>query len=262
MDYKELIKKGDLDNALKELKEEIRKKPGNNDLRVFLCQLLCVLGDWDRANKQLQALSKMEKEFELFVQVYSQVINCEKLRASIFAGEKTPVVFGEPEPWVALIIQALSHFSKNEHSAAQELMQKALQDSPAISGTINDETFAWIADADSRLGPILEIIINGQYYWLPFMQIKTLCLEKPQDLRDLVWIPVELKLVNDTELGGFIPVRYPNSENSDDTAIKLSRKTDWLNPAKNIYFGLGQRLFATDEKDYPLLEVKRVTMNP
>jgi len=262
MDYKELIKSGDIDNALKELKEEIRKKPGNHELRVFFSQLLFVLGDWDRANKQLQALSKMDKELELFAQLYSQIINCEKLRAAVFAGEKTPVLFGEPEPWVALMIQALSHFSKDEHSAGQELMQKALEDSPAIGGTINDDTFTWIADADSRLGPILEIIINGQYYWLPFMQIKTLVIDKPQDLRDLVWIPVELKLVNETELGGVIPVRYPNSENSDDTAIKLSRKTDWLSPAKDIYFGQGQRLFATDSNDYPLLEVNRVTMNP
>jgi protein involved in temperature-dependent protein secretion len=28
--------------------------------------------------------------------------------------------------------------------------------------------FAWLADADVRLGPVLEAIVDGKYYWIPF----------------------------------------------------------------------------------------------
>ena len=31
--------------------------------------------------------------------------------------------------------------------------------------------FEWIADADSRLGPLLEVILEGKYYWAPFCRI-------------------------------------------------------------------------------------------
>jgi type VI secretion system protein ImpE len=37
--------------------------------------------------------------------------------------------------------------------------------------------------------------------------------------------------------------------------LKLARKTEWLDKA-GVQVGLGQRIFATDAGEYPLLEVR------
>ena len=42
---------------------------------------------------------------------------------------------------------------------------------------IDGKAFAWIADADMRLGPICEAVINGRYYWLPFVHIARIVIE-------------------------------------------------------------------------------------
>ena len=36
---------------------------------------------------------------------------------------------------------------------------------------IDGKAFAWMADADMRLGPVLEAVINGRYYWVPLVHL-------------------------------------------------------------------------------------------
>ncbi len=59
---------------------------------------------------------------------------------------------------------------------------------------------------------------------------------------------------------GLLPVRYPGSHESPDVAIRLSRKTDWLELAEGQYRGLGQRLLTTDEDELGLLEARELTL--
>ena len=58
----------------------------------------------------------------------------------------------------------------------------------STSGDIDGTKFDWIADADSRLGPVLEAVIDGKYYWIPFNRVAKVNISRPSDLRDLVWI--------------------------------------------------------------------------
>ncbi|MBS1173150.1 MAG: impE, partial [Proteobacteria bacterium] len=47
------LRAGDPAAALKLLQDQVRARPGDAKLRVFLFQLLCVLGQWERALNQL-----------------------------------------------------------------------------------------------------------------------------------------------------------------------------------------------------------------
>ncbi|MEW8551662.1 MAG: tetratricopeptide repeat protein, partial [Candidatus Thiodiazotropha endolucinida] len=53
MDAEELLKQGQLDEALQALQQTIRKEPSNAKFRVFLFPLLCVIGVWERALSHL-----------------------------------------------------------------------------------------------------------------------------------------------------------------------------------------------------------------
>jgi type VI secretion system protein ImpE len=58
---------------------------------------------------------------------------------------------------------------------------------------------------------------------------------------------------NGGEASGHIPARYPKTELSDDDALRLSRKTDWLAIDGDFSVGLGQRILTTDTEEIPLL---------
>src|SRR5256885_10811882 len=47
--------------------------------------------------------------------------------------------------------------------------------------------------------PILEAIVNGRYYWIPFARLSEVRIEKPADLRDIAWTPAYLTLANGGE---------------------------------------------------------------
>ena len=260
MKAEELIRAGQLEEALADLQNAVRSKPDDVRLRIFLFQLQCVLGKWDKALVQLHVLADLNAETFLLARVFEPVIQCERLRAEIFSGRRTPIIFGEPLPWIGLLVQANEHVARGEYQAAQPLRDQAFEDAPASAGKVNDQPFTWIADSDSRLGPILEVILEGRYYWVPFCRIKHIATEKPVDLRDLVWLAARFTWTNGGEASGHIPTRYVHTETASNGELRLSRKTEWKEQAGGFYLGTGQRILATDQGEYPLLDCRTVDL--
>jgi type VI secretion system protein ImpE len=254
----QLINEGNLPAALKALQDTVRNDPSSAKHRVFLFQLLTVLGNWPRALTQLDVAGKLDASTMPMVQTYREAIQCEALRAEIFAGKRPPMIFGEPEQWVVLLLEALRLNGDGEHIKAAAARERAFDAAPASSGTINGEAFEWIADVDQRLGPILEAIVNGRYYWIPFHRIKQIDIEAPADLRDSVWMPVSFTWVNGGETVGLIPTRYNETISGEDNSLLLSRRTEWVGVESQPTCGLGQRMFATDARDFALMDVRQI----
>lgn len=259
------LKNGDALAALKLLTEQVRSRPQDARLRVFLFQLLCVLGQWDRALNQLNVSLELDPATLPMVQTYREAIACEALRRQVFAGQKAPMLFGEPETWVALLIEAQLREGRGEPDAARQLREQALEQAPASAGSLvvgesPPQDFAWIADADSRLGPTVEAVINGKYYWLPFNRLAQVDVHAPEDLRDAVWMPANFRFVNGGEVVGLIPTRYPDTDLAAGDALALARRTEWRETAPGVYTGFGQRLLTTDQSETGLMDLRSVTL--
>ena len=112
-------------------------------------------------------------------------LRCELMRAQVFAGKRTPMVFGQPDEWLALLIESLLQAGQGERPCRTTSRQRAFDAAPAVAGLIDGQPFEWIADADSRLGPVLEACVNGRYYWVPFSRLSRVAFDAPVDLRDL-----------------------------------------------------------------------------
>jgi type VI secretion system protein ImpE len=256
----ELFREGNLRASLAELQQEVRRKPAEGKLRTFLAQLLMLTGDWDRALNQLNVAGELDASTLLMKQTYGAAIQCERLRSAVFAGEKSPLIFGDPQPWIAALIQGLALQSEGHATQAAELRAGALEAAPTTAGTLNGTPFEWIADADSRLGPVLEVLLNGAYYWIPFSRIRHVKFEAAADGRDLVWIPAQFTWSNSGEAMGLVPVRYPGSEHCDEDTLRMSRRTEWRELGGQEFAGLGQRVLTTNADEIALLEVREISL--
>jgi len=254
------LKSGDPLAALARLQEDVRARPADAKLRIFLFQLLCVVGQWERALNQLKVASELEPLALPMAQMYGDAVRCEAIRGEVFEGKKSPMVLGEPDQWLALLIESRLLAGRGDPGHSEELRLQAFDQAPPSSGDIDGRPFEWLADADSRLGPVMEAVINGRYYWVPFSRVSKVTLEPPEDLRDLVWMPAHLQFDNGGESLALIPTRYPGSEASEDGAIALARKTSWELVAEDMYRGLGQRILATDAGETAMLEVREITV--
>lgn len=255
----ELIKSGDLTGGLEALQNVVRSDPSSAKHRIFLFQLLCVLGDWKRAIAQLKLSAELDAAAIPMAQAYREAIICEVYRQKVFAGEKEPLVFGEPQEWVALIVNAQKMLAEGNAAGAEAVRTEALNAAPVTSGMINGEAFEWIADADSRLGPLLEMVIDGKYFWVPFSAIQQITIEAPEDLRDAVWTPMQVVFKNGGEKVALVPTRYAGTVENGDAAALMSRATEWLDAGSNAFTGIGQRLLATDQGDYALMDIRSIS---
>jgi type VI secretion system protein ImpE len=262
MDAAELLRRNEVDAALAKLLDQVRADPANAKYRVFLFQLSCVTGDWTRAATQLKLAASLDQAALLMGRIYADALTCEEERRKVFAGKAVPTIFGQPQSWMAELAEALRLDCSGEHAAAAALRARAFEAAPAIGGRIDGREFGLIADADSRIGPMLEAIINGRYFWMPFTHVARVTIEAPSDLRDQVWMPANFIFVNGGESAGLIPTRYAGSEESPDALIRLARKTEWIEISSDAFRGMGQRTFTTDVGDFPLMDVRAIELTP
>ena len=125
----EALRDGDVDRALIDLQDEVRASPDDPRHRIFLFQLLSVLGQWDRALTQLQVVRDLDPGAIAMVRTYESVLQCEVFREGVFAGEKTPLILGDPEPWIAKLVEALRLSAQGDAEAAP-LARTRLRRSP------------------------------------------------------------------------------------------------------------------------------------
>lgn len=248
---------------LQELQSQIKRDASSAKLRVHLFQLLCVMGKWQRALEQLQLCAQLDAKALPMAQMYREAIRCELYREDVFAGKRSPQVMGAPPGWVGSLVEALKHDAVHEASAAADLREQAMDAAEPVACTVDGAACEWLADGDSRLGPVCEVIANGQYYWLPFESCSGIQIDPPADMRDLVWMPAQLMLPNEGRVPALIPTRYPGTiatalENAD--ALKLSRATAWQSLDNDSWMGLGQRVWISNSGEHPLLDTRAISM--
>jgi type VI secretion system protein ImpE len=224
---------------------------------------LCVMGKWQRALEQLQLCAQLDIKAMPMAQMYREAIRCEIFREEVFAGKRSPQVMGAPPGWVSSLVEALRHDASGETSAAADLRARAMDAAEPTACTVDGTVCEWLADGDSRLGPVCEVIANGQYYWLPFESCSGIQIDPPADLRDMVWMPAQIALPNEGRVPALIPTRYPGTlttglENAD--ALKLSRATAWEGADAEYWTGVGQRVWVSDAGEHPLLDTRSILM--
>ncbi len=232
MTARELYKAGKLNEAVQALNAELRNDPTDVQRRTFLFELLCFAGEYDRAAKHLDILAQGGNEAELGALLYRAALSAERTRDEMFRKREYP-------------------------RAALEGAAPA-----TVSGTFNGEPFDAMEDADPRIGARLEVYAAGQYMWIPLQHIRSVEMQAPRRLRDLLWAPALVRTgpsFKDRELGEvLIPVLAPESYRSQEDDIRLGRAGDWAETEDGEYVPVGSKVLLVDGRYRPLLDVRRL----
>jgi type VI secretion system protein ImpE len=226
MNARELYQAGHLGAAIQTLGVELRDNPTDARRRVFLFELLCFAGEYDRAEKHLDVLADSGPEAATGALLYRAALTAERTRNQLFEKRDFPT---GPAP-------------------------------ERVSGVLNGKPFESLEDADPRIGARIEVYAAGDYLWLPLKHLASLQMEAPKRLRDLLWAPVlvhagpELK---SRELGEVImPALSPFSFRHSDDAVRLGRATVWEAAENGEEIPFGQKLLLVDGEEFPLLELR------
>jgi type VI secretion system protein ImpE len=225
MDANQLFREGKLVEAAQLLAANLRNDPTDVRSRTFFFELLCFMGELDRAERQLDILSDLSKEAGMGTLLYRSAFQAERLRREMYEKKAFPQTEAEP------ITKAILNGSE--------------------SGTVED--------ADPRIGPRLEVYAAGSYMWLPLAHIASIRMEAPKRVRDLIWIPAILK--TGPKCGGLdlgevmIPALTPFAFRHADNSVKLGRQTVW-EETDGVVAPAGQKMLLVDGEEIPILEVR------
>ncbi len=258
MRAKELFQAGKLNEAIEELLREVKANPNDEGRRTFLFELSCFVGDWERAERQLDVIGHQSAQAELGVMVYRANMNAEQERRRVFAEGVQPHFLREPPGYIDLHVAALGQISRGQLAEARATLDRAEEERPAIAGKFDGQDFQDFRDYDDRLGPVLELIVKDKYAWLPFEQIKLLEISPPKQLRDMIWASARIEALDGTVGEVYVPTLYPGTSDSENDQIRLGRMTDWKKVSEDLYSAVGQRLFLIDGGDRSLFEAKQI----
>ena len=232
----QLLQAGKLKEAVQALNAEVRNHPEDSKRRIFLFELLCFSGEYDRAEKQLDVLGSADVNKEMGAWLYRSALHAERTRNELFTKREYPQPAGN-----------------------------APATGGAVSGTLNGKPFQSIADADPRIGPRLEVFAGGNYLWMNFEHLASVDMEKPRRLRDLLWAPARLRggpALKETELGEILlPALTPFAWQDPDDAVRLGRVTAWVEGESGAAIPVGQKMLLVDGEEFPLLELRKLEIN-
>ena len=258
----ELFKAGQLTQAVLELTQQVKAKPSDTSLRVFLFELLCFEGQWDRAAKQLDVIAGQGGTMiaEMAVQVYRDLLNAERLRHQVYRDDALPKFLLPPPPYADRYLVLVKKLQLAPAEAVA-MLPEAEEQFPALAGRIGDRTFSSFRDADDRIAPILEVFNGADYLWVPFEQIVRLEVTEPTSLRNLVWARARIETYEQSVGDVFIPSLYVDSHANADEQVRLGRITSWQAIEEQLVFGAGQRVFLVDDQEVALLDLRDVAFS-
>ncbi len=269
----------DLMHLLAQAEKRVREQPTYPEHRWAMVEVLCTLCHWDRALAQLQAWARFVPEGAARAHLTRGLIQAETQRAQVFLGKQLPGVVVDCPPWMSQLAQALAYNAQGLHQNADDCRQQALAAAPVRSGlcqwtdtkqeseTHPETSFEWLADSDTRLGPVCEVMMAGAYRWLAFSDVARIQIAPPQHALDLIWLPARLQLHSNGATGKtmhvYLPARScwttaPEAPDMSQQAMLRSRLTAWTEVGESGIFSSGQKTWMTDGIDRPLLDVREV----
>lgn len=222
---------GELDQAIGALGEELRSHPLDLQRRTFLFELLCFAGQYNRAEKHMDILANLASgPATAGLLAYRSALHAQRTREAMFLSGKLPDA---------------------------ELAEAS------GAGMCNGQSFTSFLDADPRIGDHLEVFLAGSYTWLPLHFVQELRVERPFNLRDLLWARARLTLAPGApfqDLGEvFLPALTPLAHRHADSAVRLGRATVWTALSAGGEAPEGQKIFQVDEDELPCLELQTVS---
>ncbi|KAA1156187.1 type VI secretion system accessory protein TagJ [Pseudoalteromonas fuliginea] len=237
-----LIREGKLTDALSCCATELQDEPLNFDIRSIYAELLCINGELEKADKQLDFMVQKNPEFAVGAVNLRHLIRAQQSRVDFYQGNGIPKLFHDADELDTLFLKMHVALLENEVNEAAELALKM----EALRTTISQDDSTGIRDLDDTLGPYLEVLgTNGEFYLANFNEIETLRVQPNESLLESIWLRVEITIKDGPSGTAHLPLVYANS-NSD--IEKLGQVSDWEELKDEFIIGKGMKmLFVNDE---------------
>ncbi len=257
----EHYERGELDEAISAMNDEVRSDPTDHARRSFLCELLCFARNFERADKQLEIMLNQLPDDAPGVAVLRQLVRAELDRQEFFSQGRVPEFLAEPDEALQRYLRASIAIREGDAVAAATLLAEAEEARSPRAGTCDGERIDDFRDLDDLTAGVVETLTStGKYYWVPVSRIRSMTFHPPERPFDLIWRRTMMDVEDGPEGEVYVPTRYAPGPDEDDAA-RLVRRTDWIGSDGEAVRGVGQRMFLCGAEPRPILEIGSITLD-
>lgn len=246
----EMLQEGRLTDSIAHLEAQLRDDPLNVDFKSSLIELLCINGELERADKQLNNMVQKHPDFLIGASNLRQLIRAEQSRQDFLTGKSVPSLFTESDAHIEAFMKLRIEMNQNN---AESISQSALvleEARPKLAVQLNGNKVNELRDLDDSLGGFIEIFgTDGKYYIVQLHNIEYIHFKPVNSLIEQVWRRVELSIKDGPCGEAHIPLVYANSITD---AEKLGRETDWQEQAPDVMTGVGQKMWFVNDQAMPM----------
>ncbi|GHA54988.1 type VI secretion system accessory protein TagJ [Photobacterium aphoticum] len=249
-----LLQEAKLSEAITYVASQLKDNPENIELRSSFIELLCIDGQFERADKQLQLLIKQHPDCLVGAVNIRQLLRAAQARLDFEQGAATASLVREVDEAFTAMVQL--RMALREKKASEVLTcaeQLEAQRQPVVM-TIDGHTHSELRDLDDSLAGFLELFgTDGNYYLVPFDAIQRLEILPVRSLIEQVWRKVDIEIEGGLSGEAFVPMTYIGSQTD---AEKLGRETDWCAVlGTEVCVGVGQKMMLFGEEALVLSQI-------
>ncbi|MEI7699707.1 MAG: type VI secretion system accessory protein TagJ [Planctomycetia bacterium] len=258
----ESFKAGRLAAAIESAAAAVRNRPTAVEERSLLSELLCFQGDLERADRQLDAVLRVDPQTLQGVSLMRHLLRSETSRREVFEQGRLPEFSGPPSASLQFRLRALTEFRGGAFQEAAELVRAAQELELDVEGECADVPFKGFRDLDDLLGPVLEVFTaTGAYYWLEASEIETLEPDPILHLADMLWRPAAIQTRTGISGRVHLPALYYGSHLATDGSLQTGHATDWRESGHaGLVRGLGRREYLVGDEAVSALELQRLVL--
>ncbi|MCK8096007.1 type VI secretion system accessory protein TagJ [Pseudoalteromonas sp. 1CM17D] len=237
-----LIREGKLTEALSLCAAELQDEPLNFDIRSSYAELLCINGELEKADKQLDFMVQKNPEFAVGAVNLRHLIRAQQSRIDFYKGKGIPKLFHDADEIDTLFLKMHVALLDGDIDEAAEL--SAQMETLRVSSLNDAESVA--RDLDDTLNPYLEVLgTNGEFYLANFDEIESIKVEPVSSVLESIWLRVEITIKEGPSGTAHLPLVYANAESDLE---KLGQVSDWVELKDEFIIGKGMKmLFVNDE---------------
>ncbi len=250
----DLFRAGKVGEAIDAMNGEVRAHPSDPDRRAFLADMLCIVGNFDRADVQLEAISKIAPGSVPTVALVRQLIRAEKWRQEVFLEGRVPEFLAAPEPWLQAHLRAILDLREGRGDEARDGLAAAEELRGPLSCHYDGRRVDDFRDCDDLVAGFFEVLTStGKYFWVPMARVKRLELRRLEGARGLIWRQAGMEVENGPEGEVYLPAIYAPAPAAE--SLRLGRATEWTEEAPVRGAGLRMFLVGDDAVTLPELGV-------
>ena len=265
-DISALLEAGHLQAGIEALTGALRSAPTDHASRALLGELLCLAGQFDRAEAQFAVLTQQTVDRPVAIARLRHLIRAAVAREAWFNQGAVPALLAEPTPGQRVAIDLSLAMRAGAMRAGDDAMIAGLLDQaetarPKLSGHADGVAFDDFRDVDDRSAWFVEVLTgDGGYLWVDAASIAGLRFTAASRPIDLLWREARMALHDGRVADIVIPAQYVDPDASE--LQRLGRETDWKAGPGGASTGRGQRVWLMGEEGFPILDLNEIVFAP